>query len=324
MRPGFDFRMRARLPVLKRHPIITGGALVLAVLGFTCAWISLPTADPPAGLRETDTLRIATANVYLSNPRPSDLVQRLIGIDPDILLILEFTPDNLPLKRFSGSDLRPVLVDPHPGTGGICVLAGPRVETSAMVIPSPFPSPCAMPMATLRVKVNGFRLSILGIHAPPPVAVCQKTNGPTLAAIGSWIQNGRLRTSVGVTRTHDPVLVAGDFNALPTFRQFRRFSSVGLIPSQDRSRLRRVGTWSPAWWFPSGARIDYILTPEELPVLDTWVIGLPGSDHRAVVADIRIPATPQKEQDDRFPTPTDNARFSERVPEAPPLVRAGS
>ncbi len=264
-------------------------------------------------------LRIATANVYLGNPSPNDLVRKLIEIDPDILLVLEFTPDNLPLERFAGSDLRPVLVEAHPGTRGVCVLASPRVETTALVVPSPFPGPCAMPMATLRVKANGSWLSVLGIHAPPPVSVCGDTNGPTLAAIASWIQNGRLRTNVGVTRTNDPVVVAGDFNALPTFRQFRRFSSVGLIPSQDQSRLRRVGTWSPTPWFPSGARIDYILTPEEWPSLDTWVIGLPGSDHRAVVADIRIPSRPQKEQDGHLLTPADYAQCGARVPETSSL-----
>ena len=275
--------------MLKRHPFISGGMLLVAVLGLACAWISLPTGHPTGGKRDADVLRIAIANIYLSNPKPNELARRLADTHPDILLVFEYTKDNLPLEPLTDSGLIPVLVAPHPGTHGICVLASPRIETTAMVIPSPFPSRCAMPAATLRVRANEFRFSVLGIHAPPPVSVCQDANGPTLAAVASWISGGRLRSDAGAARFDDPVVVAGDFNALPTFRHFRHFTSVGLSPSQNRSGLRRVGTWSPAAWFPPAARIDYILTPSEFSPVDTWVIGLPGSDHRAVIADIRIP-----------------------------------
>lgn len=107
-----------------------------------------------------------------------------------------------------------------------------------------------------------------------------------LGIAGAWIG---LPTSHPPTGTReDPVLVAGDFNALPFSKEIKRFNLLGLTFAQDSTRVRRVGTWSPAPWIPKAARIDYILLPSQMNPIDTWVVGLPGSDHRALIADVEV------------------------------------
>jgi len=49
--------------------------------------------------------------------------------------------------------------------------------------------------------------------------------------------------------------------------------------------ILRVGNWSPSAWIPPAARINLILIPEGFEPVNTWMIGLPGPDHRAEVAD---------------------------------------
>jgi endonuclease/exonuclease/phosphatase (EEP) superfamily protein YafD len=49
-------------------------------------------------------------------------------------------------------------------------------------------------------------------------------------------------------------------------------------------------TWTLSFGVPAMARIDGVLVPDAWPVLDAWTVEVDGSDHRAVVADVRLPA----------------------------------
>jgi endonuclease/exonuclease/phosphatase (EEP) superfamily protein YafD len=272
----------------RRHPIATGLVVLLASLGFGVAWMSVPTGPPPTGRRGDRVLRIATANIHIRNRSPEAVAERVAGVRPDLLVVLECGLANLSLPRLARADLRPVLLEQQDGTGGICVLAAPRISAAAALAPAPFDSPCAMPAATVRIDTDAGGISVLGVHAPPPLAVCQGATGPTLAGLASWIEDGRMRVDVGAAQAGDPVVVAGDLNSFPFSEGVRRLEALGLASGQNRTRRRRVGTWSPAPWMPRAARIDYVLFPPGIVPIDTWVVDLPGSDHRALVADARI------------------------------------
>lgn len=50
-----------------------------------------------------------------------------------------------------------------------------------------------------------------------------------------------------------------------------------------------TATWNAAWprWF--GAQIDHVLTAGPLRIVSLQILDLPGSDHRALLAQVRAP-----------------------------------
>lgn len=273
---------------MKRYRIIIAAVVLFAVLVGSCAWMSLPTALPPDENLSEESIRVVLANIYCLNPQPAAVSNRLAQLQADILVVLEVSNDNIDFATLERTGLRSILFEPRPGTHGLSVFVDQELLASAAIVSAPAPGPCSMPMATARVDCRDSNIAVLGIHAPPPIAACKETTGPTLDAVASWINAGVLREDVGVAKAGDPVVLVGDFNAPPFSKHVRQFSEVGVKGSQESSRFRRVGTWSPSPFFPSAVRIDYILVPSRFSVLGSWVVGLPGSDHRAVVSDFAI------------------------------------
>jgi endonuclease/exonuclease/phosphatase (EEP) superfamily protein YafD len=110
-----------------------------------------------------------------------------------------------------------------------------------------------------------------------------------LGALAELIEGGRMARNLGACRAGDPVVVVGDLNALPVWKGIRRLGSRGLVDTYAAARRRPTGTWSAHPWLPRIARIDYIFAPEGTDVRGAWAVGLPGSDHRLVVADLVPP-----------------------------------
>lgn len=87
-----------------------------------------------------------------------------------------------------------------------------------------------------------------------------------------------------------PSIVAGDFNSTLDHAGFRRLLRRGLADAARETGRGLVPTWSPAPWWPLGLlAIDHILVDRRCAVLETSVHRLPGTDHRAVFARLRLP-----------------------------------
>ena len=71
-------------------------------------------------------------------------------------------------------------------------------------------------------------------------------------------------------------------------RSLAALRESGLTDTHARLHWRPIGTWSSNW-VPYVARIDYVLVSDDVPVLGSWTVQLPGSDHRAVIADLGRP-----------------------------------
>lgn len=89
---------------------------------------------------------------------------------------------------------------------------------------------------------------------------------------------------------HSPVLLCGDFNALPWSRVVRRFGE-SLIDIQDRAANRPLrGTWPSR--FPV-LRLDYIFVSPDVRVRNMQVLNTPltriASDHLPFMASLEVP-----------------------------------
>jgi endonuclease/exonuclease/phosphatase family metal-dependent hydrolase len=89
-----------------------------------------------------------------------------------------------------------------------------------------------------------------------------------------------------------PDLVLGDFNATADHRSLRTLADRGY---RDVGELANDG-WHPTW--PGGgkydvvglplAQIDHVLVGQRLAALGMSTHAVPGSDHRAVVANVAL------------------------------------
>lgn len=136
-----------------------------------------------------------------------------------------------------------------------------------------------MPLAMVRLEGG---ICLMGTHGPPPVPFNIAGLMPYMQRIADSIDDGRMAIDWGPCVKGDPVIVAGDMNAVPGSWATRLFNDKGL---DDPLAWR--GVFATTW--PSGG--DWINLP--LMQLDhLWVgdvdvgsvrtVRLPGSDHQGI------------------------------------------
>ena len=87
-------------------------------------------------------------------------------------------------------------------------------------------------------------------------------------------------------------ILAGDFNATLDHREFRKLLDRGYLDAADAVGEGLTPTW------PTSSRkrralpltIDHVLVDRRVRVERVTVVRIPGSDHRAVIAVLRLPA----------------------------------
>lgn len=233
-------------------------------------------------------LRIVACNLNAASVEAERVTPLLIHLDADVICLFEWTGRNLDLDSMLGNRYKVGLNDPQPGASGTCILMREDIEGICRLVKNPAAECCRIPIATIRITGDRGSLSILGVHAPPPTKTCGSDNRRTLDALARWIRAGRLTTSTGAASEADPVILAGDLNAIPYSAQIRQLRRSGLQDAWSAAHLRPILTWRPSPLLPRLAQLDYIMAGEPLDIRGCWVIGVPGSDHCLVMADIDV------------------------------------
>jgi endonuclease/exonuclease/phosphatase family metal-dependent hydrolase len=114
-------------------------------------------------------------------------------------------------------------------------------------------------------------------HPPPP-------SGPD--NMRAW-QVG-LRVLPPATPEGGLRILLGDFNATLDHSEMRRIVDTGYRDAADVTGTGLQPTW-PGGAIPPPVTIDHVLVDQRIGVGDLDVHGLPGSDHRAVEADLQLP-----------------------------------
>ncbi|MCW2607594.1 MAG: hypothetical protein JWO60_2287, partial [Frankiales bacterium] len=235
---------------------------------------ALGAAPLPAGARDAPRLRVVTANLYVMNPDPSASGRALRALHPDVLVVPELTAAGLAGLQASG-----LLTDlPHRALA----LEG-RPEGVGVFSRTPLADVVLRPVGVrllprVTVRVGGVDVRVLAVHTLPPF----------LGWSGLW--RGALADLAGEARGSDlPLVVAGDLNADRDHAAFRRLLDAGLRDSADERGRGLSRTW------PSRApllQLDHVLVRDGsrgrlLPLAVREAV-VPGSDHRAVVADVAV------------------------------------
>ena len=141
-----------------------------------------------------------------------------------------------------------------------------------------------MPLAMVRLEGP---LCVMGTHGPPPVPFNIAGLMPYMERIADHIVDGRMQRDWTVCREGDPVIVAGDMNAVPGSWATRPFDGRGLSDP-----MAWHGVFATTW--PSGG--DWINLPlmqldhlwvGAVEVGDERTVRLPGSDHQGILFRIR-------------------------------------
>ena len=149
----------------------------------------------------------------------------------------------------------------------------------------PLAAPVSAARCTARLDLpSGQSVQLACIHAAPP----KPPWSPGAAA--RW----RSQLSALPAPGDSPRILAGDFNATLDHAQFRRLLRHGYLDAASQAGRGLSFTWGPQ----PGRRlallaIDHVLIDRRCAVVTTSVHWLTGTDHRALYAELRLPAPAQ-------------------------------
>ena len=280
------------VPLLSFTPQVTAGAWIGALLlrgagpAATAAAAAaaltaavgpraLPCRQPPAA---GPVLRVLTANLLVGRAVAGVVVELVRRVHADVLFVQELTDDAAArLGRAGLGDLLPYRVtQPVPyGTWGSIYARYPlRGEPLAA------PVPAARCTAWLDLP-SGQSVHLACIHAAPP----RPPWSP--GATARW----RSQLAALPAPAGSPFILAGDFNATLDHAPFRRLLRRGYADAASGAGHGLSPTWGPRpGRRPALLAIDHVLIDRRCAALTTSAHVLPGSDHRALYAELRLPA----------------------------------
>lgn len=216
----------------------------------------------------------------------------------DLLTVQEHTQDleDRLASEGLGSLLPHRISSPTDDGAGSAIYSAHPMQALGVVPDTPF----QMPTVRLTIEDAGrtSTLDVTNVHALPPVDVRVAQWRSDLAALGRLAGQ---RSPGGLPANR---LLIGDFNATFDHSEFRAVLDGGGdgLGGADRSRgpkmvdvgtaagLRLVPTWPMEGMPLPGITIDHLVTSPQIASSGYAVHRVPGTDHAAVLATLRIPA----------------------------------
>lgn len=285
------------VPILSFTPQVTAGAwgsalllrgagpaAVAAAAGAALAVAVVPRAvpcrQPPA---TGSVLRVVTANLLAGRAVAGAVAELARRQQVDLLFVQELTDDaEAGLWRAGLGDLLPYRVTQpvrHGTRGSIYARYPLRGDPPAV------PLPAVRCTARLDLPSGPF-VHLACIHAAPPKPPWSP------GATARW----RSQLAALPAPGDSPAILAGDFNATLDHAQFRRLLRRGWADAASQVGSGLSLTWGPRpGRRPALLAIDHVLTDPRCAVLATSAHQLPGTDHRALYAELRLPTPNDRE-----------------------------
>lgn len=227
-------------------------------------------------------LRVMTSNLYLGRGDARTVVRLVREQGVDVLGLEELTPEEV--ARLDAAGLRRLLphrnVDARPGAGGTGLY-------------SRFPLTRRKPYNSLDingepralVRVPGARpFELQVIHPPPPI----HGQAPQWRHMLSELPKPGVGD--GGSARGAPQMLIGDFNATLDHAQLRDLLDDGYVDAADATGKGYETTWPAGRRFPPEITIDHVLLDPRMRAEDVSVWLVPRSDHRALLATVRVPS----------------------------------
>jgi endonuclease/exonuclease/phosphatase family metal-dependent hydrolase len=258
----------------RRGPAVAA-VLASAALGLMVRSREVPRRQPEAG---GPTLRVLTVNLLVGRADPEAIVARVRQDGLDVLFLQELTAGaQTRLKQAGLEDLMPHSQVEHKDGGPRGSGIYSRFPLSQG--PSLASTYAAQPTALLELP-SGEEVELICVHPRAP-ALRRGGSAPWREELAVLPPPGKL-----------PRVVAGDFNATVDHAAFRDVLRLGYADVAVATGHALIRTWGPqdkGLWLT----LDHVLVSRDCAVLACAVHDVPGSDHRAVYAEIRLPAAGQ-------------------------------
>ncbi|MFF5080821.1 endonuclease/exonuclease/phosphatase family protein [Actinoplanes sp. NPDC000266] len=255
-----------------------GAVAVLAAAGLAAA--VLPRAFPARdrGPQQGVKLTVMTSNMLFGGADPATIVKLVSDRDVDVLAVQEFTPEGR--QALAGAGLGALL--PYSSLAD-----EPQADGSGVY--SRFP----ITDAGARRNGGGFMQAYATVHTPGASAVTVESAHPIApyaqSILGQW--RADLRAEPRADAGGIPRILLGDFNSTLDHTPMRQLVARGYRDAADATGKGLAGTWGPYDGKPiPPVTIDHVLVDERLGVRETSVHAIPHSDHRAIVAELMLPA----------------------------------
>ena len=227
-------------------------------------------AEGPSGPR----LRVMTANVYQRPDAVPGLVAIVRRTRPHVLSLQEVTP--AVARALEDSQLRRLLPervqDPRTGGFGSALYARVRLQRGE--------SPVGQTLTVARARVRGaLPVELFAVHPRAPLRP---------GNMDEW--EGDLEALPAATPRGAVRILAGDFNSTLDHAALRRLLGAGYEDSAEQVGSGLRATWPSNRRFPPPVTIDHVLADERCGVRSARVVEVPRSDHRAVIAELVLPA----------------------------------
>jgi endonuclease/exonuclease/phosphatase family metal-dependent hydrolase len=249
------------------------GATGLATLCLAAAVLPRAVGSETVDPDGRERLVVLAANIHHGTADPEALVDLVRHYRPDLLCIQELTPSFAHELGHAGlGRLLPesVLVTRRSVSG-----SGIYSRLPLSPLPEPGRFHFRMPRALAELP-GGRRVRVVSVHPVPPL---RKDVAEWSTALESLPDAGR----------GTPWLLAGDFNATLDHAELRDVLGRGYRDAGDAAGEGLEPTWPSGSYRSPPVTIDHVLADERLGVVEYEVEDLPGSDHRAVYAQLALP-----------------------------------
>lgn len=259
------------LAALARNRAATAVALITTV---TLGLSVLPRAFRSTGPVTGTPLKVLTINTLFGHAEPDAVMDLVRRLRPDVLSTQELTPGMV--EKLDAAGLGAIMpyrvLEPEWSAGGSGLYARypltPRKNLFEAIGHN-------MPAASMTVP--GARpVEIIDVHPFPP--------------LGRQVYDWTAALDALPPATQDTIrILAGDFNASLDHAAMRRFLGRGYLDAADSAGEGLTPTWPVNNRVPPLITIDHVVVDERVGVKTVSVHTVPGTDHRAVFADLRLP-----------------------------------
>jgi len=260
--------------LLRRSDAAVTAAVAAAVLTGTVGRRAVRHRAAPA---DGPVLRVMTANLLAGRASAQAVIDLVRDRRADVLFVQELTRDAA--ARLQGAGLSGLL--PHRMTQ-------PETRHTMSGIYARYPLHTGTPVpadsairCTARLDVPGGPVvELTCVHTAPPKPPWSR------GATARW----RRQLAGLPVAGSEPCILAGDFNATLDHARFREVLDRGYVDAASQAGQGLTLTWGPRpGRHPTLLAIDHVLTGPRCAVITTSAHRLPGSDHRALYAELRLP-----------------------------------
>lgn len=220
---------------------------------------------------DPDALELMTVNLYHRNDEHTRFVDLVDREQPDVLLLLEYTPDWAAALTSIELDYPYRRTDARPGFFGVALFSRtPLIDANVIDL-------LGAPAIDTKLELNsGDRVRLIGAHFRPPVSARRaRERDAQLDLVGELAATER-----------GPLIVAGDFNVSPYSPLFSGWLERSNLT--DTRLGRGFGMTWPVSLPVLGVPIDHILVSEDFLVAAHYYGAAFGSDHYPVVTRLSL------------------------------------